>query len=459
MYTHNKKIQLALLLSLLLFSGCKKYLSAIPDTSIAVPESLSQIQFLLDNAAKMNLNRTPNFGESSTDDYYLQEAAYNAFDQVNKEIYTWSVQEYTFQNDWSNAYEPVYISNYSLEALAKIPVTDATLTAYNNAKGSALFFRSYHFLNLLWVFAKAYDPATASSDLGIALRTSSDFNVPSVRSNVADCYNKIINDVKEAIPLLPEYPLLVMRPSKTSAYALLARTYLSMRMYDSAMFYADKSLLLNNYIMDYNNDPDIPNGLNALVPFKQFNKETLFYSEMGTTYGVITVTRTQVDTLLYASYNVNDLRRTGFYSGSGALYQFKGSYTGSANKYFTGITTAEMLLTKIECKARSGQWVEAMDMLNQFQQKRWKQSVTYTPLTAYGNTEALQIILNERRKELYMRGLRFMDIKRLNKEGANITLTRKVENKTFTLLPNANYYAIPLPIDIIRITGMAQNPR
>ena len=72
--------------------------------------------------------------------------------------------------------------------------------------------------------------------------------------------------------------------------------------------------------------------------------------------------------------------------------------------------------------------------------------------------EALEIILQERRKELVFRGsLRWMDVKRFNKEGANITLQRKVEDVVFTLPPNDNRTALQLPQDIVEITGIPQN--
>jgi hypothetical protein len=58
-----------------------------------------------------------------------------------------------------------------------------------------------------------------------------------------------------------------------------------------------------------------------------------------------------------------------------------------------------------------------------------------------------------------MRGLRWMDIKRLNKDGAKITLTRNVEGNTYTLPPNDLRYALPIPEEVISLTGMPQNIR
>ncbi len=58
-----------------------------------------------------------------------------------------------------------------------------------------------------------------------------------------------------------------------------------------------------------------------------------------------------------------------------------------------------------------------------------------------------------------MRGLRWADLKRLNRDGANITLTRTVNGQVFTLPPNDLRYAIAIPENVIEIGSIQQNPR
>lgn len=99
-----------------------------------------------------------------------------------------------------------------------------------------------------------------------------------------------------------------------------------------------------------------------------------------------------------------------------------------------------------------------MNDLNYLLIKRWKKG-TYVPLTATDATDAVSKILAERRKELLFRGLRWMDIKRLNKDGAGITLKRVINGETFLLPPNDPRYAVAIPEDVIATTGMQQNPR
>ncbi len=116
-----------------------------------------------------------------------------------------------------------------------------------------------------------------------------------------------------------------------------------------------------------------------------------------------------------------------------------------------------MYLIRSEAHARAGRVTEAMDDLNALMITRWNNSEPFPLFTATDQADALSKILTERRKELYGRGLRWMDIKRLNKEGANITLKRMINGQTYTLAPNADYYALPLPADIIKLTGIPQN--
>ena len=140
-------------------------------------------------------------------------------------------------------------------------------------------------------------------------------------------------------------------------------------------------------------------------------------------------------------------------------FQLQGvpSYAWIDNKGY-GIATDEVYLTRAECYARAGKVSEAMNDLNTLMIKRWKAG-TFIPFTATSTSEALSIILEERRKETLFRGLRWLDLRRLNSEGANITLTRNVDNQTYKLEPNSPRYALPLPPDVISLTGIPQNER
>ncbi|GAB3832860.1 hypothetical protein GCM10028895_51150 [Pontibacter rugosus] len=100
----------------------------------------------------------------------------------------------------------------------------------------------------------------------------------------------------------------------------------------------------------------------------------------------------------------------------------------------------------------------ALERLNTLLRYRWRTG-TFVELTAATPDEALALVLQERRKELLMRGLRWMDIKRLNREGAGITLRRVLDGRAYVLPPGDPRFALPLPEEVIELSGMTQNPR
>ncbi|TDQ75379.1 RagB/SusD family nutrient uptake outer membrane protein [Sphingobacterium yanglingense] len=436
--------------------SCEKFLEEKSDKSLVTPSSIEDLQALLDDAVTMNTS-TPGFMESMADDIFLTPSTLASIASGYSLIYSYNPEYYSYGNDWSKSYQVVYNANLCLERLEDIGRSMVNKSSWDNVRGTALFFRSYYYLLLAWQHAKVYDESTAGHDLGVVLRTGSDFNVKSVRSSVRETYEQIIGDLKDASLCLPDHPQHVMRPSKAAVYGLLARTYLSMSIPDSALKYVDRALAIKNKLMDYNVDSDINGSIGNTVPFKKFNKEIVFYTEMFAGFGLHRPARAKIDTLLYASYDDNDLRKAGFFRANSGYHQFKGSYAADANIFFSGIAVDELYLIRAECNARLGNVERAMSDLNSLLKSRWNNKVNYVHLQVTTAQVALELILRERRKELLMRGLRWIDIKRLNKEGAGISPTRIVDGKIFQLEPNDKFYALPLPDDIIRITGIEQN--
>ncbi len=452
-----KKINLITILLFIttLSLSCRKYLDKKVNSSLVVPSTVKDLQALLDNFGLINAV-TPCFGEASADDYFLLESRYNTYGgDKNALTYIWEKPEYIFPNDWDRASQPIYYTNLCLERIEDIPKSTMNPNEWNNVKGMSLFVRSYYFSQLAWTFAKAYDKTTAQSDLGIILRLGSDFNVPSVRSSVEETYNRIISDTKEAITYLPSTPINPGRPSKAAAYGLLSRVYMSMREYDSAYKYTDLCLSVKNELLDFNDPADVE--VNApMIPFKLFNKEVIFHSSMSTDFlTIISNSASFVDTTLYNSYKIEDLRKIAFFRPSAGYFLRKRTYTGGAT-IFTGIATDEIYLNKAECLVRLGKIDQGMGVLNTLLAKRYTIN-SFVPLEAEDIETALEIILLERRKELISRGLRWIDIKRLNKEGREIIPTRFLHGEFIKLPPNDPRYALPFPADIIALTGIPQN--
>ena len=451
---------------LICFISCKKsWLDAKSDKSLLVPTSLEDMQSLLYNTTYFNTNQ-PSLGELSSDDYYI---LYNKWQTLatatQQNAYLWAQDIYVGGTgfDWNYGYSSVFYSNNILDGLSKIPIDNANQTTWNKIQSSVLFFRSVAFFNLAQLFAKPYTSNTASLDLGIPLKLSSDINERVSRASVQQTYDRIISDIILAIPGLPNSPQVnATQPSKPAAYAMLARVYLSMEKYDKALLYADSCLQIYSTLIDYNNylPPATP------FSFPLYQPEQIIYGEG---YGYTSIFSNSsptwvVDSTLFQSYSANDLRRSLFFVSVNGFIAFKGSYTRSVRPY-TGIATDEVYLIRAECNARLGNTANAMADLNTLLRKRWKKDpITglslYVDQTATDANDALSKILIERRKELIHRGLRWTDLRRLNKDPRfAITLTRILNGQTYTLSPNDPKYVLPIPDDEINLTGIQQNPR
>src|SRR5690606_4858481 len=246
--------------------GCSGFLDKKSNSNLVTPNTLESLQMLLDSPNDMNFN-VPGYGQASADDHFLVDNTFNGLSERDRNRYLWKVFDEIFNNDWAKGYIPVYQANLVLDQLNGIERTVKNAAAYDNVKGGALFYRAYQYLALLWTYAHVYDKRTASNEYGIVLRENSDPNVPSRRASMEESYNQVVQDLKEAIKLLPLRSIHPMRPSKIAAYATLARTYLSMSEYSSAYAYADSALYYHDDLLDYG-DPEEVN-LSSATPFGQ----------------------------------------------------------------------------------------------------------------------------------------------------------------------------------------------
>ena len=452
----KRKYTVLLCISVLLFS-CKKWLDIKSNIADVTPSTLDDYQAVADNDAVINTG-SPGLAIAGTDNFYVTYSTWQSLSATNRNGYIWApdIYEGASPQDWSWSYKIIELANIILDGLNTIPATPANQTKLNNVKGSALFIRAVNFFNIAQTFAAPYTNATANTDLGIPLRLSSDVNEISTRASIAETYQQIINDLKEAENLLPVTPAYQTRPSKPAVYALLAKTYLNMSDYTNAFLYADKALAQYNTLIDFN-------SLNAAstvpMPVYPGNTEIIYYTTAFLPT-IIVNTSPITDSLLYQSYATNDLRKTIYYRLNGTQPLFKGFYTGKINTVFSGIATNELFLIRAEANARLGNTNGAIADLNALMQKRWKAG-TFIPFTAATATDALTKIINEKRKELPFTGsIRWEDLRRLNKEPQFAkTLIRILNGQTYSLPPNDAKYTLPIPDDEIRLSGIAQNIR
>jgi tetratricopeptide (TPR) repeat protein len=508
--TRNKKFKSIIFLTVLLFSGfnfsCQKFVDIKKNSMQSLIETADDCQQILDNYSEMN-TLYPNDGEVSADDYYLSEIGYLDPDveQEDRNLYAWMPTAIrSSASQWQSAYLIVYHANLVLEAVDKLKGSTDQPTL-DGLRGAALFFRAFAFWQVAQLYAKPYTAATASQDPGIPLRLSSDINGVSSRGTVAQTYERITQDLREAATLLQPASIVSSRPNRAAAYAMLARTYLSMEDYPQALSNADLALQINHELVDYNTIDK-----NSFVLFSpRFScKEVIFHSVTSQTPILDPLSATnntaKIDPSLVASYASSDLRSVLFLKpnttnvrvpdtpGStdstsvtvdDGTYRFTGNYEpNTRSTFFNGLAVDELYLIRAECYARASNVTAALNDINTLVSSRWDNTSVYQPITAANADDALSKVLTERRKELLMRSLRWTDLRRLNHDVRfKKDLVRKVVRiqpqvtgsistgytvafeypaiTTYSLPANDLRYTLLIPNEVIINSSLTQNPR
>ncbi|MGJ1403366.1 RagB/SusD family nutrient uptake outer membrane protein [Sphingobacterium siyangense] len=434
--------------------SCKKYLDLKPDASIAVPETMEDIRGLLNDVSNLNVFAS-SLLENGTDDYYLDDNTLRNMNETDQGMYLWkkNYPAIDLSGDWYNGYRAVMTVNVALEAIDRIKT--GAESEMKTMRGEALFTRALVHYCEAQVYTEI-GQVGADAKPGIPIRLTSDYSVVSQRGTVDENVTAILKDLNEALDLLPETAVSKVKPTKAAAYALLSRIYLSFNQYELAEKYADEALKLYRKVTDLNTL-----NLISMSPFP-INHDEIIYAVYGVTGNLLLQNSANVNRELYEQYADNDLRKSAyFYDKGNGHIGLKGNYPGTFSTLFFGLTTDEVLLISAECAARKGNLNKAAEQLNNLLTYKWKLG-TYSPVTFSDKEAAIGQILNERRKELIFRGLRWSDIKRLNREqGREIVLKRKDDagNIIAELPPNDSRYYYLIPDEVIRQTGMEQNIR
>lgn len=447
----------------LLFSSCSRsFLEEVPNSSILTPKSVDDFQRLLDNFEI--IGKTLALPQLASDEYFIISLTHwqSARTAVERNSYIWDKDIYGGEvniKDWNDPYSSIYYCNNIIQEIDKLIVGGEIPADYKDVYGQALFQRAKVYYDLVKNYSVPFDKSTQESDLGIPLRLDPSIDYTLARATVKECYDQIFEDINQAlinlkfVGPLPERN----RATKLSAFALLSRIYLYRREYKQAGDYADSVLNRYNKLIDYNQVPT-----NKNTPFSTTNDELIMYSStvsynnstQRNPYGDVFV-----DTTLINMYNKDDLRKAIYFiEKENGFYTVARGYNGSGLTPFNGFAVDEVLLNKAECLVRSADLSSASELLNRLLEKRYKTG-TFKPIVFNSSQEGLRVVLEERRKELVWRALRWDDIKRLNKEGANIGLRRVLGGKEYVLEPNSARYTFNIPQDEINRSGITQNER
>ncbi len=233
-----RKISLFTITCITIFSvSCNKYLEKEPDNraQLTDPKKVSQLlgtaypqaSYLAFNEA-MSDNATDKgagtIDVTNADPYMFKDVQDN--NQDSPEFY------------WDACYEAIAAANTALEACNN----SSSPENYKNQKGEALVSRAYAHFMLVTLFAKPYDPSTASSDPGIPYVTEPETVVIKQyeRKTVAYVYDMIEKDLLSGLPLINDaaYDVPKYHFNLSAANAFAARFYLYKKDYQKVIQYA-----------------------------------------------------------------------------------------------------------------------------------------------------------------------------------------------------------------------------
>lgn len=360
--------------------------------------------------------------------------------------YIWNSFIYTTGTDpkaWTGPYKNIFTYNTILTGIDN--AEDATtskenIKKVNTIKAEALLGRAYEHLILVNLFAQPYSVDNASTP-GIPYMTVAEVNQPTPgRETLAETYAKIKTDLLDAIPFLPETNQNRTRGSKIGAYGLLARMSLYMGEYEDALEYSNMALDIKNDYLDYT-----PFFFPPFTPSE--NPDNVYSRTIGVGVGVLNAT---ASTSLLSLYGFLDARNLAFYSNENYGFAFF--------SVDHGVSMPELILTKAEALVRTDDIKAAKTLLAEFQAKR---DPLATPISTSDKETVLTLVLNERRKELIVKGLRFYDMRRLQLEGRVGDVQHStVADEMVTLEEGSPRYTLAIPNAVIsKNKGMEQNPR
>lgn len=448
---------LLLILCCAVFTGCDKYLDIKPKGKTLLTTVTDYDQWLDDPSLFLGFGGTYGWTNYMTDNVDFVSIS-TPPSQPSELIYTWALQFVTDLNTppilWGEHY--ANINHYNTVLLGIDQATGGTESQKRSLKAEALLGRALEYFYLVNEFGKPYDPKTVNTDLAVPFVTSNDVTqIVPPRSTIADIYKHIIDDVNAAIPDLPATNgANRFRGSTAAGYSLLARVYLYAGNYTAASKNAQLALARTRAVMiDFNGTLPSSNSI-SIHPDVIYGRFVL-----GDLPAALDFMR---------SFAGNDLRVRMLYQNAdkytftlrGATLFFPAAVTPSLAYVNTGTSVQEMKLIIAEAAARSNDLGTALQELDEIRKNRIA-SATYVPFQSADSETVLQEVILERNHELAFSGLRWFDMRRLDKENRMGTVNRyDATGKVIaTLLPHSNRFTLQIPVQVLSFNpGMQQNP-
>lgn len=437
-----------MMISLVLFSACN-YVDVEPVGKV-IPDEISEYRALLTTAygsypeyRRLLMVRSDEvfpdaFGLSY--DSYIDLATWN---DANADPLTPAYQ-------WTSLYKIIFYANTVIEGVMDAK-EDVRTDTREQLLAEAYCLRAFVHFDLLNLYAKWYDPATASTDKGIPLALKIDIGQEFTPATVEKVYEQVLNDLAEAEKYMQvdaQTGTLLYRFSKKSLKALQARVHLYRRDWQSAQEIAEELLPqcpLENLVTD-DEKPWYYKSKEAILSMETVSS-TEMREDMYVLNNLADKFNTDKDGEVYKDARLGKYMTAGW---DGTWYCSKG---GSKTDKVS-FRSAEIYLIAAEAAAhRDGQLEVAKGYLLELMKNRLTESYfdeRKTAIDAMNQEELLAEIVDERARELCFEGHRWFDLRRTTRpEIVKDYMDGNFEMQTVTLQKDDPKYIIPFPDEAI----------
>lgn len=348
-----------------------------------------------------------------SDECYLESMAVSTQDRYDIDRFQEKSNNGIMKNIWNAWYNGIYRCNDVLGHMA-----GKTLVNGDKYRGEALFLRSWWYFSLYRVFGGVPVTTTVVS--------------PADAKNIARCsdedmYNRLTEDLTEAIALLPEKRSKeVARVTKIAAQALLAKVYLTFGKYPEAQKVLEDAMTDTGYGLMATTAQvfDISNKMNKEIIFALYYNKT---NDHGHGYWYSTNTNVLADVRnptpeFKAIYSAEDNRlnlintytkiTNSLYAMTKWMDTYDAQFTQQVGNDFPLLRYADVVLMYAEALGQQGNISGALTYLNKTRKRAGLAELTEAEVA--DKKAFIQELADERGREFALEGQRWFDLVRLD---------------------------------------------
>lgn len=456
-----KKLLLYLVFLSVLTASCNNFLDVSPK-GMVIPHTVEEYDKLLNQSQGSITNLLYMNPEVNVPDRFVLE-----LELKNIAGYRWDEFQYKDDEndeDWNSFYARIFVCNEIISNIDQAETITLNEELRKYVKGQAYAERAKCYFALVNLYARHYK-TDVLNEMGVPLLLENDISQKKERATIGEVYEQIGEDLRLAEKWVPKSvdSHQRMRACQQGLLAFKAKVHLYKGEFDSAYIAINRAFeqLPKLYRYEEYEREKVTDVFDksTLPEFVHENEEIIWHCGLHRNFWRWNVFYS--DDLLNLFDKENDLRfcfwSTSVDRGGNSYGAYR--HTSMVMKSFAA-SSPEMYLIRAECCARRGEVQKAIDDLNTLREYRYRHGSEYR-LSASGPAIALQLVKEERLRELAFTGQNWFDQKRYAAYGENVPVyQRSVNDKLYTLAPDSPRYLCSIPRYVIsKNPNIEQNPR